>query len=185
MRRMKWCEVMMTCAAVSCLASGWVEKAPNPSWFPYKAGPNAVAGEMDLEIPTATNQPSGDLSVTSIWPDAIVQLTCTDDPLRGTQGYWPTFHAIGIFANGKYYVGGGIGPNVNMGNNWGGYAWPSNSYAGSSGGDHGYSWNRQSMFAIYDPVANTWQAAKWDGTGPCGYPKMNMPPGVYSTALPL
>lgn len=170
-----------------CQASGWVEKAPNPSWFPYKAGPNAAAGEMDLPIPTATNQPSGDMSVTSIWPDAVVQLTCTDDPLRGTQGYWPCFHSIGIFANGKYYVGGGVGPNINMGNLWGGYAWPSNSYATSpNNGDQGYSYNRQSMFAVYDPVANTWEAAKWDGTGPRGYPRMNtITPGTYSTEMPL
>jgi len=187
MRRITCLVIALVSGTLTCAADAWVEKAPNPSWFPYKAGPNAAGGEMDLPIPTATNQPTGDLALTSIWPNLVVQLTCTDDPLRGTQGYWPTFHAIGIFANGKYYVGGGVGPNINMGNFWGGYGWPSNSYSTSpNNGDQGYSYNRQSMFAVYDPVANTWEAAKWDGTGPRGYPNMAaITPGVYSTDMPL
>jgi len=187
MRSITCLVIALVCGALTCAADAWVEKAPNPSWFPYKAGLDAAGGEMDLPMPTATNQMSGDLSVTSVWPNQLVQLTCTDDPLRGTQGYWPMFHAIGLFANGKYYVGGGVGPNVNMGNMKGGYGWPSNSFATvPDNGDQGYSYNRQSMFAVYDPVADTWESAKWDGTGPLGYPRMDtIIPGTYSTTRPL
>jgi len=126
-------------------AAYWTERQQNPSWFPYRQG----AGDMymmDLPIPTAT---PGFMAGPS-------------DPLTGVQGYWPTYCAVGICANDKYYVCGGQGPNLALGAP-AGYAWPSNSYG------QGYSYIRQSLMSVYDPAADTWTCAKWDMTGPVPY----------------
>ena len=122
----------------------WTEKTQNPAYFPYFKGTGNPLF-MDLEVPTAS--------------DIMV---APDDPLRGTQGYWPCYYSIGTFANGKYYVGAGLGPNLALGAP-AGYNWPSNSYG------HGYSYNRQSQWAIYTPGGDSWDACKWDGTGPVGF----------------
>ncbi|MCX7004485.1 MAG: hypothetical protein NTV22_14605 [bacterium] len=135
------CITLCLTALFTCGAY-WTEKAQNPAWFPYKQGTGS-SQLMDLPIPTAT-------------PGFMVS---PSDPLAGVQGYWPTFYAIAVFANNKYYVGCGQGPNIALGSP-AGFAWPSNSYG------QGASYNRQSMMAIYDPAADTWDCSKWDQTGP-------------------
>ena len=146
------------CASQVCLGEYWTEKAQNPSWFPYKTG----AGNerwMDLPIPTPSQS-----------DPSLPAIVSPNDPLKDVQGYWPLYYSVGTYANGRYYVGCGQGPQVNWAGLTGnpGYAWPSNSYG------QGYSFNRQSGWAIYDPVLDTWTSAKWDEVDPVGFNYINL-----------
>jgi len=78
------------------------------------------------------------------------------EPNYNTAGYWPTNNAAGVFANDRYYVIGGWGP-------------ASITIDPNDPNSAKYWDNRQSQFGIYEPVANSWSSAKYDGTGPTGY----------------
>ncbi|MCX7003441.1 MAG: hypothetical protein NTV22_09230, partial [bacterium] len=139
----------LCCTALLTFGAYWTEKAQNPSWFPYKTGTGNTRW-MDLPIPTPSQSDPTMPAIVSPY-----------DAFKDVQGYWPLYYSVGCFANGKFYVGCGLGPQVSWGTP--GYAWPSNSYG------NGYSYNRQSGFAIYNPQDNTWDCAKWDESGPVAF----------------
>ncbi len=181
MKRIVCLIITLLCIVYSASAQYWTEKTSSPARFPYRV----EAGNsrwMDLPVPPATNltfgayqntgggQPLGPLYYTNmiIWS--------TDDPRYGEVGYWPTYQSATIFANGKYYLCGGSGPNINLAGIYGvaghnglsismGFMWPSNSYPNGEG----FSQNRQAGFSVYDPVSDTWQSASWQPADLNGY----------------
>ncbi|GEM_PF-1410500 len=172
---------------------GWTEKNSNPARFPYEVGA-ANARQMDLPIPVATNrtfvayQNSGGGQVPGPAYQTNMIIWSAVDPRYGEEGYWPTYHSASVFANGKYYISAGVGPNVNLASIYGmsgadgksismGYMWPSNSWPNGDG----YTYNRQAGFAVYDPVADTWQSASWQPADLNGYCIENVSDPAYGT----
>ncbi|MCX7005618.1 MAG: hypothetical protein NTV22_20470 [bacterium] len=160
-------------AATLVFGAYWTEKTSNPARFPYEVG-TATARQMDLPIPVATNRTfvayqnsaGGQVIGTAYQTNMVIWSAA--DPRYGEEGYWPTYQSASVYANGKYYICGGVGPNANLANIYGvngqngqsismGYMWPSNSWPNGDG----YSYNRQAGFAAYDPASDTWQPASW------------------------
>ncbi len=78
------------------------------------------------------------------------------DPNYAVPGYIPRSNLDGAFVQGKYWVVGGYGA----------FTLDIDPLDPTSAKYHN---NRQSGNDVYDPVTNTWDSSKWDGTGPLGY----------------
>ncbi len=184
-----------TLCFTALLVSGafWTEKTSSPSRFPYEVG-TANNLQMDLPIPVATNRTfvayqntaGGQVPGPAYQTNMIIWSTV--DPRYGEEGYWPTYHSASIYANGKYYVCGGVGPNANLASIYGiaghngqsismGYMWPSNSWPNGEG----FSYNRQAGFSVYDPVGDTWQSASWQLADLNGYCIQSASDPAYGT----
>jgi len=83
-------------------AADWVQKAQNPSWWPY-------------------------VDATTIPTIAALNPNYAGEPLGNVPGYWPRYISSGVFANGKYYVVAGWGPATYA---FGGLTWPDNRQSG-------------------------------------------------------
>jgi len=191
-----------TLCFTALLVSGafWTEKTSSPSRFPYEVG-TANNLQMDLPIPVATNRTfvayqntaGGQVPGPAYQTNMIIWSSA--DPRYGEEGYWPTYHSASVFANGKYYISAGVGPNANLASIYGmsgadgksismGYMWPSNTWPNGDG----YSYNRQSGFSVYDPAADTWQSASWqlaDLNGYCIESGSDPAPGTYVNRKPM
>jgi hypothetical protein len=119
----------------------WTPLAENPAWWPYGDYPVGVGG-----------QPSPSLQ-------SLGLTAYSAETFYNVAGYWPTDNASGVYANNRYYVIGGWGPAT----------LPQDPTVPTPPGTQMYHNNRQSQFGIYEPAANAWNSAKYDGTDLVGY----------------